>query len=462
MKKDFDNQFSEPEEKAEPLSEEEIAMLRSSIQDSKTDRSKLPPHDNSEKAKFFRLIKKNKLLAACSLFLAVVLVAGIIFGAIYGISALIRANRKFEFTIDENDPYELSKKDAVINDILYIDMRKIAEATDMMLSGTESKIQFTSKNGTYVIFENEYGYAIINGRRTEIKASTVDGKRKAGVFAYVSKTECLVPISFLESIISPDTMRILCNYDERTVTVQPKYKIKNGDVNNKTLIYTRFIPTSWSDPPIYKYDYLLNIDPYLENITAENLLLVNRNVHLAEDYVPENLTKVEAKSDNENQQLVYDAERALYAMMLEMEAAGIEDIFITSSYRSYQRQIELYWETYVDRYVGQGYSWEEAQKKASEYSARPGESEHQSGLCIDFSTRSLNDKLTVDFEKTDAFKWLSENAHKFGFILRFPKESEKLAITGYSYEPWHYRFVGRQAATEMYYSGECLEEYLTK
>ena len=120
MKKDFDNQFSEPEEKAEPLSEEEIAMLRSSIQDSKTDRSKLPPHDNSDKAKFFRLIKKNKLLAVCSLFLAVVLVAGIIFGAIYGISALIRANRKFEFTIDENDPYELSKKDAVINDILYI------------------------------------------------------------------------------------------------------------------------------------------------------------------------------------------------------------------------------------------------------------------------------------------------------------------------------------------------------
>ena len=461
MKKDFENQFSEPEEQAEPLSEEELALFKASIQSAKIDRSKLPPHDNSDKARFFRLIKKNKLLAACSLFLAIALVAGAIFGCYVGISAIIRSNRKFKFTIDQ-EKYELSKKDAVINDVLYIDMRKIADTTGMMLSGTESKIQFTSKNGTYIIFEDNYGYATVNGRRTEIRASTTDGRKKAGVFAYVNKNECLVPVSFLQSIISPDTMRIEYSIENCTINIQPKYTVRNGDMETKTLVYTRFIPASWSDPPVYTYDYILNMDPYLENITAEYLLLVNRNVHLAEDYVPEDLTKVEAKSDNENQQLCYDAERALYAMMLEMEAAGIEDIFVTSSYRSYKRQVELYWETYVDRYVAQGYSWEEAQKKASEFSARPGESEHQSGLCLDFSTRSLNDKLTVDFEKTDAFKWLSENAHKFGFILRFPKESEKLAITGYSYEPWHYRFVGRQAATEMYYSGECLEEYLVK
>ncbi|MBE6666679.1 MAG: D-alanyl-D-alanine carboxypeptidase family protein [Ruminococcaceae bacterium] len=461
MKKDFENQFSEPEEKVEPLSEDELALLKASIQGSKIDRSKLPPHDNSDRAKLFRLIKKNKLLAVCSLFLAVVLVAGIIFGCVVGISALVRSNRKYTFVIDGETQYEISKKEAVINDVLYIDMRKIAHATEMMLSGTESKIQFTSKNGSYIIFENENGYAIINGRRTEIRASTVDGLKKAGIAAYVSKEKCLVPLSFLEKIISPDTMRIQYDPESRTIYIDPKYTLYDKG-ETKVMSSTRFIPAAWSEPPVYKYDYILNMDPYLENITAEYLLLVNRNVHLAEDYVPEELTKVEAKTDNENQQLVYDAERALYAMMLEMEAAGIEDIFVTSSYRSYKRQIELYWETYVDRFVGQGYSWEEAQKKASEFSARPGESEHQSGLCLDFSTKALNDKLTVDFEKSDAFKWLSENAYKFGFILRFPKEPEKLAITGYSYEPWHYRFVGRQAATEMYYSGECLEEYLAK
>lgn len=461
MKKDFENQFSEPEEKVEPLSEDELALLKASIQGSKIDRSKLPPHDNSDRAKLFRLIKKNKLLAVCSLFLAVVLVAGIIFGCVVGISALIKSNRKYTLVIDGETQYEISKKEAVINDVLYIDMRKIADATEMMLSGTESKIQFTSKNGSYIIFENENGYATVNGRRTEIRASTVDGLKKAGIAAYVSKEKCLVPLSFLEKIISPDTMRIQYDPESRTIYIDPKYTLYD-EGETKVMSSTRFIPAAWSEPPVYKYDYILNMDPYLENITAEYLLLVNRNVHLAEDYVPEELTKVEAKTDNENQQLVYDAERALYAMMLEMEAAGIEDIFVTSSYRSYKRQIELYWETYVDRFVGQGYSWEEAQKKASEFSARPGESEHQSGLCLDFSTKALNDKLTKDFETSDAFKWLSENAYKFGFILRFPKDPEKLAITGYSYEPWHYRFVGRQAATEMYYSGECLEEYLAK
>ena len=459
MKKDFENGFSEPDEPIDALSEEELSMLKASIEGAAVDRSKLPPHDRSDKAKFFRFIKKNKLLAVCSLFLAVVLIAGVCFGCYFGISSLIKSAKKYEIDID-GESYKLSKKDTVIGDVLYVDFRKIASATDMMLSGTESKIQFTSKNGTYVIFEDGYGYAIINGRRTDMRSATVDGRKKSSVIAYVDKDECLVPISFLQSIISPDTMRIEYSIENRTVSIQPKYTIRNGDMETKTLVYTRFTPTEWSDPPVYTYDYILDIEPYLESITSEQLLLVNRNVHLSEDYVPADLTKIEAKTDNENQQLCYDAERALYAMMLEMQAAGIEDVFVTSSYRSYKRQVDLYWNTYVDKYVGQGYSWEEAQKKASEYSARPGESEHQSGLCIDFSTRSLNDKLTTDFEKTDAYKWLSENAHKFGFILRFPKDAEKLVITGYSYEPWHFRFVGRFAATEMYYSGECLEEYL--
>ena len=68
------------------------------------------------------------------------------------------------------------------------------------------------------------------------------------------------------------------------------------------------------------------------------------------------------------------------------------------------------------------------------------------------------DDAGKSFENTDAFKWLSKNAHKFGFILRYPKD--KTEITGYDYEPWHYRFVGREAATEIYLSGLCLEEYL--
>ena len=93
------------------------------------------------------------------------------------------------------------------------------------------------------------------------------------------------------------------------------------------------------------------------------------------------------------------------------------------------------------------------------YSAKPGTSEHQSGLCIDLISRD-NVVLDETFAANPAYLYLSENAHHFGFILRYP--AEKTAITGYDYGPWHYRFVGVQAATEMHESGETLEEYLSR
>ena len=99
----------------------------------------------------------------------------------------------------------------------------------------------------------------------------------------------------------------------------------------------------------------------------------------------------------------------------------------------------------------------QAEAEAEKTSARPGSSEHQSGLCVDFVTDEYP-KFTEEFERSEEFMWLSANAYKFGFILRYPKEKED--ITGYSYEPWHYRFVGREAATEIYNSGISLEEYL--
>jgi LAS superfamily LD-carboxypeptidase LdcB len=88
--------------------------------------------------------------------------------------------------------------------------------------------------------------------------------------------------------------------------------------------------------------------------------------------------------------------------------------------------------------------------------AIPGHSEHQTGLAVDFvqGTRTL----TTDFEKTSSFAWLSQNAHEFGFILRYP--SDKVEITGYDYEPWHFRFVGRTVASRIYEANICYEEYV--
>ena len=94
------------------------------------------------------------------------------------------------------------------------------------------------------------------------------------------------------------------------------------------------------------------------------------------------------------------------------------------------------------------------------YSARPGTSEHQTGLCMDLIVGGANPVLDESFADHACYRWLVENAHKFGFILRFPKGKE--TVTGYSYEPWHYRFVGVEAATEIYRRGITLEQYLGK
>ena len=102
---------------------------------------------------------------------------------------------------------------------------------------------------------------------------------------------------------------------------------------------------------------------------------------------------------------------------------------------------------------------EDAERVVLSYSARPGTSEHQTGLCVDFITEAMQGNLTVEFEQSAAYTWLSQNAYRFGFILRYPKT--KTEITGYQYEPWHYRFVGREAATDIHLSGLTLEEYLS-
>ena len=112
-------------------------------------------------------------------------------------------------------------------------------------------------------------------------------------------------------------------------------------------------------------------------------------------------------------------------------------------------------------YTSQGkdkLSLEDAVAVALSYSAPAGKSEHQSGLCVDFITMSMSGLTNEQFEATEAFRWLQQYACQFGFILRYPKD--KTSVTGYSYESWHYRFVGREAAMEITRRGITLEEYL--
>ena len=259
----------------------------------------------------------------------------------------------------------------------------------------------------------------------------------------------------------------------------------DGDLSDSEVEVITVPPYNESE----NYTYLTQVDEriFTTGKSSEYLVLVNKLCSLDADYAPASLVRLGADiviSWQEKLGGLYLEPRtaaALVAMITEMKTAGINDIWVTSAYRDYAYQANLF-DGYIleemstissnavayfgEDYINNNYwsknlyklSLEDARKVVLSYSAAPGTSEHQTGLCLDFTTTKMQGNLTEKFEEEPAFAWLSQNAYKFGFILRYPQS--KVAITGYSYEPWHYRFVGREVATDIYYSGLSLEEYL--
>lgn len=146
---------------------------------------------------------------------------------------------------------------------------------------------------------------------------------------------------------------------------------------------------------------------------------------------------------------------ALQDMLDGCRAAGMEPL-ICSAYRSQETQEQLFADQ-VEQWTSQGYSLEEAKAEAGKVVAVPGTSEHQLGLAVDI-VDITNQMLNESQEDTPVQQWLMENSWKYGFILRYP--NGKSDAIGIIYEPWHYRYVGVEAATQMYEQGLCLEEYL--
>ncbi|QHI73962.1 D-alanyl-D-alanine carboxypeptidase family protein [Aminipila terrae] len=180
-----------------------------------------------------------------------------------------------------------------------------------------------------------------------------------------------------------------------------------------------------------------------------NLILVNPWNKVPDNFGVE-LTKLK------NGQSV---DKRIYPELQEMlDAARGEGLspVICSSFRTMEKQQYLF-NNQVNKYVARGYSPEQARNEAAKWVAVPGTSEHQTGLAVDIvSTRyqSLDKKQ----EETAEQQWLMKNCYKYGFILRYP--SDKGNFTGIGYEPWHYRYVGKEAAKQIMEKGICLEEYL--
>lgn len=150
---------------------------------------------------------------------------------------------------------------------------------------------------------------------------------------------------------------------------------------------------------------------------------------------------------------------SLEKMLADAEKAGCK-MYLVSGYRSVSRQKALF-ERKTNYYIDQGLAREKAEQEAAKWVARPGTSEHNLGLAADIVSSdwySGHNDLTADFEQTQHFKWLKANCAEYGFVIRYPEDKQD--ITGITYEPWHYRYVGQEAAKIIMEKGICLEEYI--
>ena len=172
----------------------------------------------------------------------------------------------------------------------------------------------------------------------------------------------------------------------------------------------------------------------------DTLVLVNKYYGLPSGIEPKHLVNIEGEK------MESVAADAMKKMISDLRSTGLH-IILQSGYRSEETQSIIYNRNVTNR----------GKERADKYSARPNHSEHQTGLAMDLSTDGT---LEETFENTKQFAWLQENAHKYGFIMRYPKD--KVYMTGYGYEPWHYRYVGVEIATLIKNEGITFEEYYVK
>lgn len=183
--------------------------------------------------------------------------------------------------------------------------------------------------------------------------------------------------------------------------------------------------------------------------SAELLILVNPWNPIPSNYSPELV------SLGDGHEIDARCCEDLEDMLSACRSAGYEP-YICSAYRTSEMQLSLY-EDKVSRLMASGLDLSAARSEAARVVAIPGTSEHQLGLAVDIVDLSYT-ALDEGQEDTAVQQWLMQNSYRYGFILRYP--NGKSDVTGIIYEPWHYRYVGKQAASEIYRSGQCLEEYL--
>lgn len=355
--------------------------------------------------------RKKKKFRFDRLFILILFILLILFGINY----ILKPNN-----LDSKNESDLSKLGFSDTEISNIEKDFSKDKIDMLVS----------------INDKDIIYEFINSKN-------FDSDNLDSYINFYSKNKNIKPINIIKVVNNHiDTISDFI-YDEIIISLlDEKYFIKNNTV--------RYINYYHDNLDLSVSDIVTNVNSNLDysfytntnktDLSKGNLILVNKYYYLDEDYEPDDLVAIESGYTSWGGYLKSDA----YMAFKEMVDAAYEDginLYSVSPYRSYQTQYGLY-HNYAS-YDGYG--------RADTYSARPGYSEHQTGLAVDIN--STDDS----FAYTSEAKWLKNNAYKYGFILRYP--SGKEYITGYQYEPWHYRYVGKDVAEDIYDLDITYEEY---
>lgn len=196
---------------------------------------------------------------------------------------------------------------------------------------------------------------------------------------------------------------------------------------------------------------VVDVFSIVKNNHNDLAILCNKDIMLGENYIPTDLVipkvPLTHKKTAEQSQLRKPAAEALERMLNDAKkVVGLESMYLVSGYRSYEYQYNIFHDSMKNR----------GKEHTEKYMAKPGHSEHQTGLTADISTKAMGFDLVESFEKTKEGQWLANNAHRYGYILRYPKD--RVETTGYAYEPWHFRYVGVEVSTYMFENKLVLED----
>ncbi|MGN0587568.1 MAG: D-alanyl-D-alanine carboxypeptidase family protein, partial [Oscillospiraceae bacterium] len=304
------------------------------------------------------------------------------------------------------DTYTITKMSEIEHEAAETTYTEAASSAEISAEVTQTEV---SSEVTTLSAETEAEHIFAE----EIQLSTYEVKISAG--------SSKMPIVTMLPENCSDKSEIWTSSDESVAVVDALGNI-TGVAEGKCTV-----TVASADVPEVYAEVAVEVTAPSDGITYINgILVVNKTYSLPSDYAPG---------------VDPEAQAAFDKMQADAAAEGL-NIYISSAFRSYEYQSGLY-QRYADR---------DGQAAADRYSARPGHSEHQTGLAFDLNT------IDSSFADTAEGKWVAENCYKYGFIIRYPEGKEE--ITGFIYEPWHIRYLGKDTAKSVYDSGLTLEEYL--